>query len=125
MHPAHIPQQAVNEKDHPGHLERLFERRWALALLERVVGRLEAESARSGKAALFDRLKATLTGDPDASRYAAIARELGTTEGAIKAAAARLRRRYREILCEEIARTVDDPAGVEEEIRDLFAALGG
>jgi DNA-directed RNA polymerase specialized sigma24 family protein len=104
--------------------ERLFERRWALALLERVVGRLEAEMAGAGKAELFTRLKGALTGERDAGRYGAIARELGTTEGAIKMAASRLRRRYQEILREEIGRTVDDPAEVDDEIRTLFAALG-
>ena len=105
--------------------ERLFERRWALALLERVVGRLEAEMAAAGKAALFGPLKATLTGERDMARYAAIALELGLTEGAVKMAASRLRRRYQEILREEIGRTVDDPAEVDEEIRALFTSLGG
>ena len=103
--------------------ERLFHRRWALTLLDRVVALLEAEAARTGKAALFDRLKSCLTGERGADHYAAIARDLGTTEAAVKMAALRLRRRYQEVLRAEIARTVADPAEVDDEIRDLFAAL--
>ena len=95
---------------------------WSLVLAATDRGTPEA---RAALADLFDRLKATLTGAPGAGRYAAIAHELGMTEGAVKVAASRLRRRYQEILREEIGRTVDHPAEVDEEIRDLFTALGG
>jgi RNA polymerase sigma-70 factor (ECF subfamily) len=78
----------------------------------------------AGKATLFDRLQPALTEEPGADRYAAIARELGTSESAIKTAAMRLRRRYREVLREEIARTIADPATIDEEVRALFVALG-
>ena len=105
--------------------ERLFERRWATSLLEHAVARLEAESTAAGKGALMARLLPTLTGGRGAVPLAAIAAELGMTEGAIKTAAYRLRRRYGEFLREEIARTLSDPADVEEEVRDLFAALAG
>ncbi len=105
--------------------ERLFERRWATSLLEHAVARLEAESTAAGKGVLTSRLLRTLTGRRGEVRFAAIAAELGMTEGAVKTAALRLRKRYGEILREEIARTVADPADVEEEVRDLFAALGG
>ena len=103
--------------------ERLYDRRWALTLLDRVLGRLAAEMGRAGKGELFARLEPTLMGGRDAGTYALVAGELGLTEGAVKMAAHRLRRRYRELLRAEIGRTVADPAGVDQEIRDLFAAL--
>ena len=103
--------------------ERLFERRWATGLLENAVARLEAESTAAGKAALVSHLLPTLTGGRGDIPLAAIAAELGMTEGAVKMAASRLRKRYGEILREEIARTVADPADVEDEVRALFAAL--
>jgi DNA-directed RNA polymerase specialized sigma24 family protein len=105
--------------------ERLFERRWATSLLERAIARLEAEWAAAGKGVLTSRLLPTLTGKRGEVPLAAIAAELDMTEGAVKMAASRLRRRYSEILREEIARTVADPADVEEEVRGLFVALGG
>jgi hypothetical protein len=103
--------------------ERLFERRWATSLLDRAVARLEAESIASGKAGLLSAVLPTLTGGRSEVPLAAIAAELGMTEGAVKMAASRLRRCFGEILREEIARTLADPADVEEEIRALFAAL--
>jgi RNA polymerase sigma-70 factor (ECF subfamily) len=105
--------------------ERLFARRWALDLLERALGRLEAEAVGAGQAALFARLRPALTGGGDSDTYAAVAGDLGMTEGAVKMAALRLRRRYRDLLRAEIARTVADPADVDDEVRDLFAALTG
>jgi DNA-directed RNA polymerase specialized sigma24 family protein len=103
--------------------ERLFDRRWATDLLENAVARLEAESTAAGKSALMSQLLPTLTGGRGNIPLAAIAVELGMTEGAVKTAASRLRKRYGEILREEIARTVADPADVEDEVRALFAAL--
>ena len=102
--------------------ERLFEQQWALTLLEQVLARLQAEMTADGKAALFDALKGHLTGS-QATGYAATAARLGMTEGAVKVAAHRLRRRYRELLREEIAQTVASPDEIEEEIRYLFTCL--
>jgi RNA polymerase sigma factor (sigma-70 family) len=111
----------------PGHdltAERLFERRWALTLLDRVLAGVDAELARSEKRALYERLRPTLTGADEAPPYQQIADELGLTLGAVKMAVHRLRARYRERLREEIARTVADPSEIDGEIRDLLAALG-
>jgi RNA polymerase sigma-70 factor (ECF subfamily) len=105
--------------------ERLFERQWALTLLDLVLGRLESEMDRAGKSAQFAALRPALLGAAERAPYSRIAAELGVTEEAARAAATRLRRRYREILRDEVSRTVDDPADVDAEIRALFAALGG
>ena len=112
----------------PGHdltPERLFERRWALTLLDRVLTGLDAEMARSGKRALYERLRPALVGGEKASPYHEIAHELGLPPGAVKMAAHRLRARYRERLREEIARTVAAPSDIDAEILDLLATLGG
>jgi RNA polymerase sigma-70 factor (ECF subfamily) len=103
--------------------ERLFERRWATGLLEHALARLEAESKAAGKSALVSRLLPTLTGGRGEVLLATVAADLGMTEGAVKTAASRLRKRFGAILREEIAGTVADPADVEEEVRALFAAL--
>lgn len=103
--------------------ERLFEQRWALTVLDHVLGRLRDELVRAGKGKLFDKLKTALTGEKSAARQAQLADDLGMSVGAVKVAVHRLRRRYRDLLREEISHTLDDPAQVEEEIRDLFAAL--
>jgi RNA polymerase sigma factor (sigma-70 family) len=102
--------------------ERVFERQWALTLLEQVLAQLQAEMTANGKAALFDAMKAHLTG-AQTTGYAATAARLGMTEGAVKVAAHRLRRRYRELLREEIAQTVPSPDEIEDEIRHLFNCL--
>jgi len=102
--------------------ERVFERQWALTLLEQVLARLQAEMAAEGKAALFDAMKGHLTGSQAVS-YATTAASLGMTEGAVKVAAHRLRQRYRELLREEIAQTVASPDEIEEEVRYLFTCL--
>jgi RNA polymerase sigma-70 factor (ECF subfamily) len=107
--------------------ERIFDRRWALTLLEQALMELEAESERQGKRDLFAALKPTLTADGRDSAdpsYRDLADRLSTTEGALKVAAHRLRRRYRELLRDQIAETVEREEDVDEEIRDLFAALG-
>jgi RNA polymerase sigma-70 factor (ECF subfamily) len=114
----------VREPAHCMTPERLFERRWALTLLDRVLGRLRQEHTARGKEALFDHLRVFLVGDGRAPAQLEVAAELGLSPGALKVAVHRLRQRFRELLCQEIASTVDDPAGVEEEIRQLFAALG-
>jgi RNA polymerase sigma factor (sigma-70 family) len=103
--------------------ERIFDRSWALTLLERVLDRLGREYDEAGKAATFEALRGMLDGTSDATSYAAVAARMGTTEGAARVAAHRLRRRYGEMLRREIASTLADPAEVEDEIRELFAAL--
>jgi RNA polymerase sigma-70 factor (ECF subfamily) len=113
----------AHEPAHGETPERLFERRWALALLEQVLARLRHEYETAGKGRLFGALKSRLTGDGGAP-YARAAAELGLSAGAVKVGVHRLRQRYRELLREEIAETLDAPAQVEEEIRALFAALG-
>lgn len=103
--------------------EQEFERRWALTLLEQTLAGLRAEYVEAGKEALFEPLKGTLTGESES--HANIASELGLSEGAVKVAAHRLRQRYRERLRAAIAETVDSPDEIDDEIRALFAALGG
>ena len=98
--------------------DQLFQRRWALTLLDRTLAELREEYVKAGNVPLFDRLKASLTGEK--TTHAEAAAELRMTEGAVKVAAHRLRQRYRERLREAVADTADD---VDEEIRDLFRAL--
>jgi len=102
--------------------ERIFERRWALSVLDRVVERLREEFVQHGRPEHFERLKIFLLGQSDAP-YAALAREMNTSEGALKVAIHRLRKRYRELFRQEIADTVADPAEVESELRYLAAVL--
>ncbi|HLX71004.1 MAG TPA: RNA polymerase sigma factor [Verrucomicrobiae bacterium] len=103
--------------------EKIFERRWALALLDQVLRRLREEYTRDGKQKQFEQLKQTLTEASRSVPYAEIATRLGTSEGAVRVAVHRLRQRYRELLRAEIADTVASPAEIEDEIRNLFAAL--
>ena len=102
--------------------ERIFERRWVLSMLDRVVERLRNEFVRHGRPEHFERLKMFLLGQSDAP-YAALAREMNTSEGALKVAIHRLRKRYRDFFRQEIADTVADPAEVESELRYLAAVL--
>ena len=102
--------------------EKLFEKQWALAVLERVLARLEGESAAGGKASLFAVLKETLSGSRPGD-YAEFAVRLGMSEGAVKVAVHRLRHRYRELVREEIADTVACPEEIEGEIRYLLSCL--
>ena len=104
--------------------ERIYERRWALSVLDRVVEKLRNEFVQHGRPDHFERLKVFLLGQSDAP-YAALAQELNTSEGALKVAIHRLRKRYRELFRQEIADTVADPAAVESELRHLAAALTG
>jgi RNA polymerase sigma factor (sigma-70 family) len=104
--------------------ERIFDRSWAVTLLGRVLDQLGREYDEAGKAAIFEALRSVLDGEAETPSYAAVATRLGTTEGAARVAAHRLRRRYGDLLRQEIAATLADPAQVEDEIRDLFSALG-
>ena len=112
-----------SEPSHEVTAERLFERRWATTLLDHVLERLEDEMSSAGKAGLFEALRPALVGAEDKVSYARTAAALGCSEGAARAAVHRLRTRYRALLRDEVARTLDDPAEVEDEIRDLFATF--
>jgi RNA polymerase sigma factor (sigma-70 family) len=105
--------------------EKIYEQRWAQALLDRVFGRLREDYHQAGKQNLFDLISPSLSRSRDAMPYAQIAARLGVTEAAVKMAVKRLRARYRELLRAEIAPTVASPEEVEEEIRHLFAAFSG
>lgn len=110
----------------PGALQpdRLFDRQWALTVLERALDRLRGEHNTPEKLRLFEGLKGALSADAVAVGYAALGRQLGMSEGAVKVAVHRLRKRYREMLKAEIADTVENPHQVAEELRSLMAAFG-
>jgi RNA polymerase sigma factor (sigma-70 family) len=105
--------------------EKAFELKWAIALLEEVYRKLEAEHRQQGKTELFSALRTTVAGASDAAPYAELAAQLHMSEGAVKVAVHRLRQRYRELLRETIADTVSKPEEVEEELRYLFRTLAG
>jgi RNA polymerase sigma factor (sigma-70 family) len=102
----------------------LFDRHWAMTLLEGTMTQLREEYIASGRAKLFEYLQSCLAREESALPYAEIAARLNLTEAAVKMAVQRLRARYREILRAEIAHTVSSPEEVEEEIRHLFSAFG-
>lgn len=104
--------------------EKLFARRWAMALLEQVLMRLRGEFSARDQAVRFDQLKVYLTDSKNAPPFAAEAKRLGTTEAALKMAVQRMRRRYGELLRQEIAHTVANRDEIEDELLYLYAALG-
>lgn len=103
--------------------DRIFERRWALTLLEQVLTRLESEYRSAGNAKLFDCLKESLSDEPGRRSQAGVAAELGMTEHAVKQAFHRMRQRYRQLLHDEIAQTVAVPGDVEDELRHFISVL--
>jgi len=103
--------------------EQIFERRWALTLLDRVLARLSSEYASTGKTELFAALSPCLVGERTSQPYAELAFKLGTTENTIKSAVHRLRNRYRLILREEIGNTVSSEQDIDDELRYLFTVL--
>jgi len=103
--------------------DRIYERRWALMLLEQVLARLGEEYRVAGSAQLFEQLKQMLSDEPGRPSQAEIAQELGMTENAVKQAFHRLRQRYRLLLREEIAHTVAVPGDVEDELRHFIGVL--
>ena len=105
--------------------DKLFERRWALTLLERVLQRLEAEQNATGKHDLFQCLKPFLVAGGSGTPYAELARKLDMSEAAIKVSVHRLRARYRKLLEEEIAHTVSSADEIEDERRYLFRIISG
>jgi RNA polymerase sigma-70 factor (ECF subfamily) len=112
----------------PAHLltaERLYEKQWAVTLLDHVMSLLRDEFVRAGKERQFECLKAYLPGGRSEDGFAAASEQLGISKGAAMAATSRLRRRYRELLRAEIARTISDEEEVDDEIGQLFEALSG
>jgi DNA-directed RNA polymerase specialized sigma24 family protein len=105
--------------------ERIFEKRWALSLLDQVLARLRDEEAAEGRLRQFVRLQPFLTGADTQTTQAAVAAELGTSEGTIKQRLLRLRQRYRELVRAEVAQTVATAGEVEAELRHLIAVLRG
>ena len=103
--------------------DKLYDRLWAVTLLERVIARLREETSAEGESRLFEVLSPFLTIGKSAIPYAEAASALGLTEPAARVAVHRLRRRYREFLRNEIAQTLSNPANVEEEMRALFTAF--
>jgi RNA polymerase sigma-70 factor (ECF subfamily) len=103
--------------------ETLFDRRWALSLLERVMGKLRAEFTATGKADQFDRLSMFLRRESKSARYEEQAEQMGTSAVALRMAVHRMRRRYRDLLREEIAETVSTPEEIDDEIHFLLAAV--
>ena len=103
--------------------EKLFEKSWAMTVLERTMDRLEADMTQKNRHKLFEHLKVYLTTDKDVIPYQSMADELDMTEGTIRVAVHRLRRQYRKLLRDEVAQTVGDEEKLDEEMGCLFAAL--
>jgi RNA polymerase sigma-70 factor (ECF subfamily) len=103
--------------------ETIYERRWALTVLERVLSRLKDEYLAAHNAALFDSLKELLPDEPGSPSRAEIAARLGMTENAVRQAFYRFRQRYQTLLRQEIAHTVATPGDIEDELRHLIAVL--
>lgn len=112
----------LTEPSHDVTAERLFERQWALTLLDQVLNRLREQYAAAGKQDQFEILQPFLSGEQAALETADVARRLNMTVSALRVVTHRLRKRYRTLLRDEIARTVAFPDDVEDEIRHLFAA---
>jgi RNA polymerase sigma factor (sigma-70 family) len=125
-----IPLEDLREREHAGFepsdtlaADQIYERRWALSVLDQVLTRLRDEYRALGNIKLFDRLQKSLTDEPDRASPAETAREFGMTESAVRQAAYRLRRRYRQVLREEIAHTVMALGDIEDELRHLVTVL--
>lgn len=116
-------ERAGFEPTDPMTADRIYERRWALTLLDRVLARLHDEYVAAGNETLFEHLKACLSDEPGHPSQAEIAVQIGMTENAVKQAFHRLRVRYRTLLREEIAHTVAAPGDVEDELRHLITVL--
>jgi RNA polymerase sigma-70 factor (ECF subfamily) len=125
-----IPLEDWHERERAGYepadtlaADQIYERRWALTVLDEVLARLGDEYRAAGNVQLFDRLQKSLTEEPDRPSPANIAHEFGMTESAVRQASYRLRQRYRQLLREEIAHTVMGPGDIEDELRHLIAVL--
>lgn len=103
--------------------DKLYDRVWAVTLLERVITHLREEHNAEGKAKMYSQLERFLMMGKDEISYSQAANALQMPEGTVRVAVHRLRRRYRELLREEIAQTLSDPAQADEEMQVLFSAL--
>ncbi len=112
----------MRELQHGETPERIYERRWARAVLDRVVATLRAEFVKHGRLDHFQHLKVYLAGQAEAP-YAELARKLDMSESSLKSGIHRLRKRYRDLLRSEVAATVSDPSEVDAELRYLILAL--
>ncbi len=113
----------AREPRHTETPERIFQRKWARTVLDRVMANLSEEFSADGKLDLFHRLKGYLTGDGDL-KYAELGAELKLTESGIKSVIRRMRQRYRDLLRAEVVSTVADPSEVDAELQFLLLALG-
>ena len=116
-------EQSGMEPADPLTAERIYERRWASTLLDRVLSRLEDKYRTRGNAALFDSFNQLLADEPGAPSQADIAAQLGMTENAVSQAFHRFRQSYQSLLREEIAHTVATPGDIENELRYLIAVI--
>ena len=116
-------QRFGSEPSHAMTAERLFDRRWALTLLEQVLAQLKAQYLQKGTRNTFDRLKAFIGGDVPGVTYKQVGQELGMSESAVKVAVHRLRKKYGELLRAAIAQTLANPLEVDDEINHLFSIL--
>ena len=105
--------------------ESLYDKRWAMTLLERAMDRLGADYAATGKRELYDQLKPLLLTEGSGESYRQLAAPLGLSEGAVKVAVHRLRQRFRDAVRAEISQTVATPEEVDEELRCLMTAMSG
>lgn len=119
----HAESGLIQEPADPRSPDLLYDREWAFALLDATLDRLEAISRAEGGASAFGVLKSCLTADTARISYQDLATSLGVSEGAARVAVHRLRKRYRQLLREEIRRTLVDPSLADEELRALFAAM--
>jgi RNA polymerase sigma-70 factor (ECF subfamily) len=119
----HEPERGGFEPADSVTADQIYERRWAMTVLNQVLSRLEQEYQAASRMELFDRLQKTFTDEPDRSSQVEIARELGMTENAVNQAFHRFRQRYRELLREEVAHTVAVAVDIEDELRHLIAVL--
>ncbi len=125
-----IPLEDLRERERIGFdasetlaADQIYERRWALSVLDQALARLGDEYRAAGTTRLFDQLQKSLTDEPDRPSPADTARELGMTESAVRQASYRMRQRYRQVLHEEIAHTVMVPGDIDDELRHLIAVL--
>jgi RNA polymerase sigma-70 factor (ECF subfamily) len=125
-----IPLEDLHERERVGFdpsetlpPDEIYERRWALSVLDQVLARLADEYRAAGNIQLFDRLQKSLTNEPDRETPAQTADEFGMTESAVRQASYRMRQRYRQLLREEIAHTVMALGDIEDELRHLVSVL--
>ncbi len=119
----HAEDRHVLEPAHAESPDRLFDRQWALALLEQALRALAEEHAAAGTQEVFVALRPFLTREPEAGEYATVAARLGLAPGTLAVRVHRLRERYRQLVRAAVADTVDSPLEVDAEMRHLLAAL--